>query len=154
MEQKIAKYLIIPLLICAFSISGCGLAYKARIDHAYKQLKLDMNRNALEDLFRHYELLKVQSITRYHSDDSDSDMRYALKHHHFAELTPSNLFDRVSIDGNIQVFTYYVQKTPAFPYGWRIYYISIFYDKGGDKVIGWGRDSALESYARSRSEKF
>ena len=72
----------------------------------------------------------------------------------YESVYPKDLFKNLSFDGNLKVENYFVKKTPNWPNGWNVYYISIFYDQKNNKVMGWGRAHNWDSFVKNWDEKF
>lgn len=140
MRTRIISYTALGLII-AFFISGCVFMYEKNVNDVYSRLKLGMTKSELDGLFKTVKFLKEQAIIKY-PNISDSSMRTSLlKDHYYDDLYPKTLFENISLDGNVKVFSYLIKKELNWPNGWIVSYVAIFYDKKSGKVIGWGKIS-------------
>ncbi len=138
METKTIRYIAI-MLIMGFFTSGCGFIYEKKIDAAYSKLKIGMTKSEIDNAFKDVKFLKEQAITRY-PNATDGIMKSSLfKDHVYDDLYPKDIFESVTFDGNVKVFSYLIKKRLNWPNGWIVYYVTIFYDSKSNKVIGWAK---------------
>ena len=152
---RIVKYITIVVLLIS-CISGCNSpVYEKNIEKVYSMLKLNMTKEELLDLFKGFTLIKKQTILVKATSTEEKERRSLLrKKEYYDSLYPENLFDKISLTGDVKVYSYYVRKTLAWPNGWDIQYIMVFYDEKNNKIIGWGKATNNNNYIKTWGNTF
>lgn len=130
------------ILIVATNLAS-GMMYKARVEKAYAKLRIGMTKNEFENIFRGVKFLKEQKISCY-PNFTESMMKSSLTTNQlYGDLCPKNIFEHVTFDGNVKVFSYFIERQSSWPNGWLTHYVCIFYSEKDNKIIGWGKTASM-----------
>ena len=144
---------VIPFVLFVMVLAGLSVLSKnlhaRRVNEAYAQLRIGMNRAELDKVFHGVRLVIVQRVDLY-PGRNDTEMRanfYSFSHD---DLHPIRALDSVTFDGSCRVLNYLIKKRYNYPNGWFTDYIFVFYDTKNDCVLGWGKDTEVGEF----SDKF
>jgi hypothetical protein len=132
MISRFAKLLFPCLLIF---LSGC---YEQKVKEAADRLKTGMTKAEMDQVTEDLKFIKEQSVMLY-PNTAESRMKGIFRHDKkYERLHPEDLIDKLTFDGNIKVYSYFVREERAFANPTTTHYLAVFHNQVEDKVIGWG----------------